>query len=453
MKSQRWMIASGIFAVLLIIITVLSYVELPKSVEKENANIILYGEGHGMKEFYDVEFAAWKEFYEQEGMRDLFVELPYYTAEFLNLWMQEEDDAILEQLYGDMTGTASATTDYLDFFRNIKRECPDTVFYGTDVGHQYDTTGMRYLEYLDEHAPDEKVKYNLAVENILQGQEWYQRQEPVDWAWREDKMIENFIRAYDSIGQKKIMGIYGGDHIAQSDPEIMAGAIKEHYGDTVSSIYVYSKHMAERSYQFGFSYIGLLFVVMLLVPNICWACVQKKACSRKNIKCVMEERNASSESMEAMDEVKMQQAEQIEEVKESKFLQLCERIGQVSVVGISLIFTDFNPIIYVGATWILIPSRLYYLAFAFMLMVMYECYWIRYFQSERTQKDLYADFLGIPLAGAVLPVLAFAVLAIYGGNLFLLGSAVILGIGHIGIHLEQYKRVLVSENKRTAGSC
>lgn len=167
----------------------------------------------------------------------------------------------------------------------------------------------------------------------------------------------------------------------------------------------------------------------------------------------MEERNAGSESMEAMDEVKMQQAEQIEEVKESKFLQLCERIGQVSVVGISLIFTDFNPIIYVGATWILIPSRLYYLAFAFMLMVMYECYWIRYFQSERTPKDLYADFLGIPLAGAVLPVLAFAMLAIYGGNLFLLGSAVILGIGHIGIHLEQYKRVLVSENKRTAGSC
>lgn len=51
-------------------------------------------------------------------------------------------------------------------------------------------------------------------------------------------MIENFIRAYDSIGQKKIMGIYGGNHIAQSDPEIMTGAIKEHYGEIAFCSYV-----------------------------------------------------------------------------------------------------------------------------------------------------------------------------------------------------------------------
>ncbi len=440
MKRTKRVIACSVFVVLFTAIAVLSYIEMPKSVENENANIILYGEGHGMKEFYDVEFTAWKEFYEQEGMRDLFVELPYYTAEFLNLWMQEEDDVILEQFFEDMKGTASATTDYLDFFRRIKKECPDTVFYGTDVGHQYDTTGMRYLEYLDEHAPDEKIKYNLAVENILQGQEWYQRQEPVDWAWREEKMIENFIRTYDSIGQKKIMGIYGGAHIDQSDPEIMAGAIKEHYGDTVSSIYVYSKHMSERSYQFGFSYIGLLFVVMLLVPNICWACFQKKAYNRKKIECVAAERNTGSESTEIMDEVKLQQAEQMEAIKESKILQLLERIGQVAVIGISLIFTDFNPIVYVGATWTLIPNRVYYLVFAFMLMILYELYWVSYFCSKRTTEDMYADFLGIPLAGAVLPVLAFAVLAVYGGNLFLLAATMMLGIGHIGIHWGYYKR-------------
>lgn len=68
-------------------------------------------------------------------------------------------------------------------------------------------------------------------------------------------------------------------------------------------------------------------------------------------------------------------------------------------------------------------------------MILYEIFWIRYFRSEKTMKDFYSGILGIPVAGATLPVLSFMLLAIYGKNILLGAAVVILGIGHIGIHL------------------
>ena len=96
-------------------------------------------------------------------------------------------------------------------------------------------------------------------------------------------------------------------------------------------------------------------------------------------------------------------------------------------------FTDFN----------LKPWSLWYLWLiaAFLLMILYEIHWIRYFRSERTMLDFYRSILGIPLAGATLPVIAFFLLAIYGRN-WVLGIAVLfLGIGHIGIHAIHKKEV------------
>ena len=46
-----------------------------------------------------------------------------------------------------------------------------------------------------------------------------------------------------------------------------------------------------------------------------------------------------------------------------------------------------------------------------------------------------------PVAGATLPVLAFLLLGVYGKNIFLIFSSIILGIGHIGIHLNHRKEV------------
>ena len=59
--------------------------------------------------------------------------------------------------------------------------------------------------------------------------------------------------------------------------------------------------------------------------------------------------------------------------------------------------------------------------------------------------DFYAPILKIPVAGASLPVFAVLCLAIYGKNPFLALAAIILGIGHIGIHL-QYQNMIRKDN-------
>ena len=53
----------------------------------------------------------------------------------------------------------------------------------------------------------------------------------------------------------------------------------------------------------------------------------------------------------------------------------------------------------------------------------------------------YSSILGIPVAGATLPVLAFLSLAVYGKNIILGVAVLILGIGHIGIHLIHKKEI------------
>lgn len=116
---------------------------------------------------------------------------------------------------------------------------------------------------------------------------------------------------------------------------------------------------------------------------------------------------------------------------ENRTLSLIEKIGQVSVVLFSLIFADnIKP-----TPWLFI------LILAFVLMILYELYWIKYFRGPKRMADMYSSFLGIPVAGATLPVLAFLLLGIYKMNLFLIISALILAVGHIGIHLD-YERQL-----------
>lgn len=77
----------------------------------------LYGEEHGAQKIIEEEFSLWKEYYDA-GMRHLFVELPCYTAEFLNIWMKETDDNILISVYEDWKGTASYNQFTFDFFKN-----------------------------------------------------------------------------------------------------------------------------------------------------------------------------------------------------------------------------------------------------------------------------------------------------------------------------------------------
>lgn len=161
---------------------------------------------------------------------------------------------------------------------------------------------------------------------------------------------------------------------------------------------------------FGFSYIGLLYIVMLLVPNFIWA------------------KNKPTDYDKYV-------------VNENKILLAFERAGEALTMTFSLIFTDFN----------LRPFTIWslWLAASFLLMLLYELYWIRYFRSPKTMADMYSSFAGFPVAGASLPVIAFFFLGIYGVNIFLAISALILSVGHIGIHLQHRNEVVNEKKKRS----
>lgn len=151
---------------------------------------------------------------------------------------------------------------------------------------------------------------------------------------------------------------------------------------------------------FGFSYVGLVFLLMLIVPNMIW--IKRKPKSYSN-------------------------------QKENRILLILERVGQVCVSCTALIFSDFN--IHGWSAWS------FWLIAAIVLMVMYEYWWFRYFRSEKQMKDFYSSLWGIPVAGATLPVAAFFFLGLYGKVIWLMVSVVILGIGHIGIHLQHLREI------------
>lgn len=373
----------------------------------DNTMIMLYGERHGEKVYYDAEFELWKGFYD-EGCRNLFVELPYYSAEFLNIWMKESSDSTFDKWFEEIAGTASSNEYYRSFFHSIKEQCPETVFFGTDVGHQADTTGARYLAYLEENGLAGSENYRLAQECILQGREYKADENAHDGisVVREAYMVSNFIDAYTRCGGGKVMGIYGSYHISLYNPDLMAGRLRAYYGDIISSLRMSSVLFGRNEpYRAGFCITGTVFLIMLFVPNIIWAKKGKPA---------------------GYDEAAK---------RENKVLLAAERVGEAAVSVSLLIFTAIEPRV------MMLPEGLYFewtmilWITAAVLMIMYECYWIRYFHSPKTMKDLYSSFAGAPVAGASLPVLAVLLLGLYSGNLVIIVSSVVLGIGHIGIHI------------------
>ncbi|MDR0832556.1 MAG: hypothetical protein LBM99_06650 [Bacillales bacterium] len=150
---------------------------------------------------------------------------------------------------------------------------------------------------------------------------------------------------------------------------------------------------------FGFSYVGLIFLLMLFLPNLLWIKRQPKGYEElaKN---------------------------------ENKVFLAFEHIGQIAVVVIAVIFNDYN--ISVITPWII------WFLVACGCMLLYEIAWIRYFYNP-SLKNFYVRLLFIPIPLASLPVLAFLFLGIYGKVIWLLLAVIIFGIGHLGIHIQHIK--------------
>ncbi|MPW27336.1 hypothetical protein GC105_16340 [Alkalibaculum sp. M08DMB] len=119
--------------------------------------------------------------------------------------------------------------------------------------------------------------------------------------------------------------------------------------------------------------------------------------------------------------------------QENKIFLLCERVGQVCCTCSLLIFSNYDIVHF--STWGL------WLLASFLVMILYEICWIRYFTNDYIVANFYRSIFGIPIPLAILPVMAFLLLGIYGKVVWLVVSAIIFGIGHIGIHIQHLKAI------------
>lgn len=209
-------------------------VNIEEDVENETGILYLYGEQHGKKAIIEKELELWNQYYHEEGMRHLFLEMPYFTAELLNVWMSEDSDEIFDGLDFDNWG---ADQEERAFYNEIKIKCPETVFHGTDIGHNYLVNGIKYRNYLEDNNLVDTEKYRLNEEAIQQGKYYNGTGDDV---YRESKMVENLTREFNLLNDQSIMGIYGAAHISlepytreSQTVETMAYQLSKIYGDRV----------------------------------------------------------------------------------------------------------------------------------------------------------------------------------------------------------------------------
>lgn len=148
---------------------------------------------------------------------------------------------------------------------------------------------------------------------------------------------------------------------------------------------------------FGFSAVGLVFLLCLFVPNILYGLKQP----------------AWQAGMSAA---------------EPAYFRIPERIGEILVSVLLLCMKDLRW----PTTW---TANVWWFAAAAVLMALYLAAWARYFAGAGTPEDFYGPLLGVPIPLALLPVAAAILLGIYARSFWLIFAGAVLGFGHLGIHI------------------
>lgn len=152
----------------------------------------------------------------------------------------------------------------------------------------------------------------------------------------------------------------------------------------------------------GFSYVGLVYLLLLFAPNLLW----------------------TRRKPPGYGEVAR---------RESRLLLALERTGEVCVTACAVLFSDFN--FKPPTPWSL------WLGASILLMLLYELCWARYFRTGCTWAGFYGRLGPVPVPLASLSVGAFLLLGVYGKVVWMVLAALILGVGHIGVHLGHAKEM------------
>lgn len=103
------------------------------------------------------------------------------------------------------------------------------------MGHQYDTTGQRFLNYLETNKQRNTSVYMRTREIIAQGKKYYNEPHP------HNMMMENFMYVLTKVNNADIMGIYGSAHIGREALDMtgtvpcMADQLKALYGNAITA--------------------------------------------------------------------------------------------------------------------------------------------------------------------------------------------------------------------------
>ena len=212
---------------------------------KHRGQIYLYGERHCNQKIMEKQLEIWHDFYHNDNLRCLFLEHCYFATEFFNMWMRSSGDDILEMLYE--IALAPNFPYIKDFFRTIKKNCPETIFCGTTPA--YPPIGEKYLQYLEDSNQIDSDKYCQAKKSMEKGKRLY-AEYGGEWddGYREANIVENFICKFEKLNGESVMGIYGAMHIMLDpveyfdDVPCLGHQLKERYGEAV--------HFEDLSYLF-----------------------------------------------------------------------------------------------------------------------------------------------------------------------------------------------------------
>jgi len=211
--------------------------------------IFLYGEEHlrDHEEMLARQLERWGYYYNTHGMRHLFLEKPFYTGEFLNQWLYADNEAEADTMMLALVDEGAVSPFHAEhFFGVIRRDFPDTVFHGVNIGGMWNVaTGQRFLAYLISSGQSNTARYELTRQNIAQAEmysrTWDDGLPPISWI--RDK-ADNFVRAFDALGGESVMGIFNTQHtefgnhtqLRMYASATLATRLQRRYGDAVSSV-------------------------------------------------------------------------------------------------------------------------------------------------------------------------------------------------------------------------
>lgn len=221
--------------------------------------IYLYGETHGIQLIMQKEIELWEDYYTNQNFRHLFMEIGYCDAQLLNLWMESGDEDFLNVISENIASTVNNGEERAKlnkwFYNEIKSRCPETIFHGTDIQHQWKTAEW-YQKYLENLNQQDSQEYKMAAKSIEACEQYYYDIDKTDDKFREEYMIERFKQEFDELSSlTKIMGIYGAQHTRfdgkslNSDISNMATQLREYYYNREGNI-IYTEDISKlKKYQ------------------------------------------------------------------------------------------------------------------------------------------------------------------------------------------------------------